>query len=134
MIGQSWPLVRWVVSVQAGLTGAAAILIGLWAGPLKAGMVLMGGAIAVFLGLVFALRAFSVDASVDPEGALRALRRGVAAKMIGAVVIFGLAAKWMPQHVAQLIIGFAAATISYWLALLKAPLGAPAGHNEGKQS
>ena len=134
MVGQAWPLVRWVLLTQLALTMVAAAMVVPFAGLWKALFVVLGGLVAMALGLVFALRLFAVDASEDPAGALRALRRGATAKLIGAVVVFTLAAKWMPQHVAQIIIGFAAATISYWIALLRAPLGDATATNEGTKS
>lgn len=132
MRGSSGPLVRWVLIAQLALTSIAAMVTAPVAGFTAAGFVMLGGATAMALGLLFALRLFAVDAESDPQGALSALYRGAAAKLVGAVIVFTAAARWMPHHVVELIIGFAAATISYWIALLRAPLGPPAEHKEGR--
>jgi F0F1-type ATP synthase assembly protein I len=129
MDGRIWPLVRWVLFAQLLLALAAALLTALIKGLLAGLAVVAGGGVAMVLGLIFALRAFAIDAGSDPQGALQAMRRGMTAKMIGAIIFFMLAAKWVPQYAAQLIIGYAAATLSYWIALIKAPL-APSGQNE----
>lgn len=87
---------------------------------------ILGGIAAMILTTIAAIRAFTVDAADDPKAALAALYRGLAAKIIGAVVFFVIIAKTMSQHLPLVVIGFAAATISYWIALLWAPLPAAA--------
>lgn len=134
MAGQAWPLLRWMLLAQCALTLVAAAIVVALLGPMKGVFVIVGGGFAMVLSALAAMRSFAVDAASDPDGALRALRRGVSIKFIAAIVLFAAAAKWLPQYVAQIIIGFAAATVSYWIALLRAPLGPAAGQHKGQQS
>ena len=122
--GQNWLVVRWVLKAQIALTMAVALPTMLLAQGNKGWFVLLGGAIAMLLTAIAALRAFAVDADEAPGQALAAMYRGLAAKMIGAVVFFVIIAKMLPQQLPYTVIGFVAATIAYWVALLWAPMPA----------
>ena len=98
----------------AGVTAAITALISDWIDGL---FVMVGGLAAAILTLFFALRAFSVDASEHPQRALRAMVTAEAGKLAGAVLFFVAAAYAVPQHFIPILIGFGAATASYWLAL-----------------
>ncbi|MEM9321300.1 MAG: ATP synthase subunit I [Pseudomonadota bacterium] len=127
MWSQAWPVVRWILRTQLALTLPIALLAGPLAGWTKAGWVGAGGLATMFLTLVFALRAFSVSAEVDAKAALGAMVRAEAMKMVLAVIGFVLAAMTVPEHFGAIMIGFGAATISYWLAL---PFAARVGTDE----
>lgn len=117
---------RWLLKAQIALTMAVALLTALLTHGNRGWFVLLGGIVAMLLTAVAAIRAFTVSAEESPGLALAALYRGLAAKIIGAVVFFVLIAKTTPQHLPFTVIGFVAATISYWIALLWAPMpGAP---------
>jgi len=122
MMGQNWPVVSWLIKVQMALTMLVALLTALLVPGNQGWFVFLGGSVATLLGAVAALRTFSADARIDPQAALMALYRGLAAKLIGAVLFFVIIAKTMPQQLVYTVIGFGAATLSYWIALLWAPL------------
>jgi F0F1-type ATP synthase assembly protein I len=119
--GQNWPVLRWLLKAQVALTLTVAIVTALTAGLDNGVFVMMGGLAAMLLTAIAAFRAFAVNAADDPRAALAALYRGLAAKIIGAVVLFIMVAKMAPQNLPAVIAGFAAATIAYWIALLWAP-------------
>ncbi len=117
MNAQPGALVRWVFMAQLALSLIAAAIVAL-AATLEAAMfTLVGGGIALLLTGVFAIRLFSVDARSDPQAVVQAFFRAAAMKLLAAFVLFGLAAKFVPQHFLPIVIGFMAATSSYWLAL-----------------
>ena len=117
---------RWLIKAQIVLTMAVALLTTLLTPGNQGWFVMLGGIAAMLLTAIAAMRAFKVNAQDAPKAALVALYRGLAAKIIGAVVFFFVIAKTMPQHLPYTVIGFVAATLSYWIALLWAPMpGAP---------
>lgn len=117
MTGQPWTTVRWVLVAQLLLTCIAAALATALTGWSNGLFVLLGGMAATALAALFALRAFSVDAAVDARAAFAAMARAEAIKLVAAVVFFIFVAKVIPQHFGPVIIGFCAATLSYFLAL-----------------
>jgi F0F1-type ATP synthase assembly protein I len=120
----NWRVVRWLLKVQIALTIAVALLASLLMQVNIGWFVLLGGIAAMMLTAIAALRAFAIDADEAPGKALTAMYRGLAAKIIGAVVFFVIIAKLLPQQLPYTVIGFVAATIAYWVALLWAPMPA----------
>lgn len=77
-----------------------------------------GGGIGAGLTLIFGFYVFRRRANADPRGALFALFKGAAMKLALAAVLFGLAAKTMPDHYPALLSTFILGLTGYWLALL----------------
>ena len=61
---------------------------------------------------------FRIDARENPEQALRLFYRAAMYKLVMAVLAFLVIGKTMPERVMPVLIGFGAATLSYWFALL----------------
>lgn len=86
----------------------------------------LGGGISVLLSLYFAIKMFSVDAKVDPRGAVSAFFRAEALKLVLAAVFFSLAAKYLAHLFLPLISTFIVTLAVYLFALIFTRLD-PAG-------
>jgi len=121
MDGHNWPLVRWVLLAQA-MIALVSGLFGFILMDIVTGLyTLAGGLFAAFLTLIYALRAFSVDASQEPHRALQAIYRGVMIKMALAGLFFALLAKFTQADLLPMLIGFVLANFGYRFAFLKSP-------------
>ncbi|TFW27211.1 ATP synthase subunit I [Duganella callida] len=106
-----------VVALQCAIAVGFALLAWNLGGVQKAWSAAYGGAIAVIGSLVYAI--FVAGGANDAKKAFRAHVRGEVTKIFITVVLFALAltlfqsASWL-----WLILGFAATTCAYWLALL----------------
>lgn len=87
-------------------------------GPHDALAAMVGGGIGAGLTLIFGYYVFRRRANADPRGALFALFKGAAMKLLLAAVLFGLAAKTMPDHYPALLSTFVVGLTGYWLALI----------------
>ena len=115
---------RWLLKAQITLTIAVTLPTLLLAQATNGWFVLLGGFAAMLLTAIAALRVFAVNAGEAPGQALAAMYRGLALKIVGAVVFFVIIAKMLPQQLPFTVIGFIAATVAYWVALLWAPMPA----------
>jgi F0F1-type ATP synthase assembly protein I len=84
-----------------------------------------GGLVAAFLSLLVALRFFAVKPQSGAEQMLKALFRAEAVKWVWVLLLFGAAARLVPEYFAMLIIGFLVSSIVNWFALLWYPNGVP---------
>ncbi|RLA11515.1 MAG: hypothetical protein DRQ52_09490 [Gammaproteobacteria bacterium] len=84
-----------------------------------------GGLMAAFLSAFVALRFFSVPPEFGPQQMLRSMFRAEAVKWVWVVLLFGAAARFIPNEFMALIVGFLVSSMVYWWALLWYPTGIP---------
>lgn len=131
--------IAWLLRTQALLAGGAGAVFAVIGGPGPAIAAVSGGLLGVMLTAIAALRIGAgtmaehsgVDGQAeDPdrvqatlEVMIRNFYRAMAMKLILAVVLFVIVAKWFPGYFAPVVTGYAATVVAYWLALwrLKAP-------------
>lgn len=115
-----------IVVWQALVTLVCAVPWAIFAGIHAGAGAVLGGGISVFLTLYFAVKVFSVDASKDPQGAMSAIFRAEALKLVLAAVIFSLVAKYLAHLFLPIISTFIATLVVYLFALVFTRLD-PAG-------
>lgn len=98
-----------------GIIGA--VIWGIATGSRDALAALAGGGMGAGLTLIFALYAFRRRGK-DPRAAVYALFQGAAVKLALAAILFGLAAKFFPEHYTALLSTFVPGLAGYWMALL----------------
>lgn len=116
-------LVLSLLRSQALLAVIAAGLVLVFAGSRAALGVLAGGLIGVVLSLVFALRSFSLPAGASAQQMVAALYRGAAMKMLLAVILFVLVARFATPHFGMVMLGYSATLVAYWIAGLRSSVG-----------
>lgn len=77
---------------------------------------LAGGAIGMALTAVSALRV-GVTRDARPEVMLGGFYRGMALKMVLALIVFVIVARWYPDRFLPVMTGYAATLLAYWIAL-----------------
>ena len=107
----------WLLRTEAVLTAVAAIGLALWLGRDAALAGLVGGAIGIVLTAVAALRMAIVGSNAEPSQMVMAFYRGMTMKVVLAVVLFVIVAKWFAGFFVPVLIGYMATLVAYWLAL-----------------
>ncbi len=108
--------VAWLLRVQALLAGIAAVLFAVIGGLDQALAALIGGGIGVVLTAVTALR-IGLSLSQDPQAMIGAFYRAMAFKLVLAVILFVIVAKWFSGYFGPVLIGYVATVVAYWLAM-----------------
>ncbi|MFU8832139.1 MAG: ATP synthase subunit I [Wenzhouxiangella sp.] len=108
--------VAWLLRVQALLAGMAAVLFAVIGGLDQALAALIGGGIGVVLTAVTALR-IGLSLSQDPQAMIGAFYRAMAFKLVLAVILFVIVAKWFSGYFGPVLIGYVATIAAYWLAM-----------------
>lgn len=114
---QPWRIVRWVIIAQILLASVMALAIVFIVSPVHGVMAMLGGLVTVLMTVAFAFRAFWRAARSDAKAVVGAMYRAEALKMAIATLFFTAVALWLPEYFGSIVLGFAAATVSYWLAL-----------------
>lgn len=114
---QPWRIVRWVVIAQILLASVMALAIVFIVSPMHGVMAMLGGLMTALMTVAFAFRAFWRAAQTDAKAVVGAMYRAEALKMAIATLFFTAVALWLPDYFGSIVLGFAAATLSYWLAL-----------------
>jgi ATP synthase protein I len=109
--------VRKVMGIQAAIVLLSTLLSYVLAGSVTALAVLLGGAIAVVSGGVYALRMLTVKNN-EAQTLVRAHYMGEMAKMAVTLLMFAVVFIWYPVVAAlPLFLGYVAALLAYWVAL-----------------
>ncbi|NEP62003.1 MAG: hypothetical protein F6K31_34505 [Symploca sp. SIO2G7] len=109
--------IAWLLRTEAILTALAAIGLAFWLGRNAALAGLVGGAIGIVLTAIAALRMLVQGERADPAQMVMAFYRGMALKMVLAVVLFAAVAIWFAGFFVPVLIGYLATLVAYWLAL-----------------
>lgn len=107
----------WLLRTEAVLTAIAAIALALWLGRAAALAGLAGGGIGIVLTAVAALRIVATGSNAEPAQMVMAFYRAMAMKLLLAVVLFVIVAKWFAGFFVPVLIGYLATVVAYWLAL-----------------
>lgn len=114
------PQVSWILSRQAALTMALALLAIAFVSVNAAVSVLIGGSIGVIANLGYALRALRMSSNNDPVKAYRAQSAGERFKFLLTLIGFALVfLGYKEVAVLPLFLGYASTFVIYWMALLK---------------
>ena len=109
-------LVTSLLRTQALLTVIAVVPAFFFAGPQAALGVAMGGGVGLLLSAVFALRAFALPAGATAQQIVMAMYRAAATKMLVAVVLFVLVARFATALFGPVMIGYIVTLVAYWIA------------------
>ena len=107
----------WLLRMQAVFTAIAALVLAVWLGRDAALAGVIGGGIGIVLTAVAALRMVVVGSDAEPSQMVMAFYRGMAMKLVLAVVLFAIVAKWFAGFFVPVLIGYMATLVAYWLAL-----------------
>ena len=107
----------WLLRTEAVLTAVAAVSLAFWLGRDAALAGIVGGAIGIVLTAVAALRIVLIGNNAEPGQMVMAFYRGMAMKLLLAVVLFVIVAKWFAGFFVPVLIGYMATLVAYWLAL-----------------
>ncbi|MBY6204455.1 ATP synthase subunit I [Halomonas denitrificans] len=88
-----------------------------------------GGGIGLVLTALAALRAGAAAASGEPARMVAAFYRAMAMKLVVAVVLFTVVARWFAPWFGPVLIGYVATLAAYWVALLRMGRKAPPARN-----
>ncbi len=110
--------VAWLLRVQALLAGVVALAFVFIGGVEQALAALIGGAIGVVLTTVSALRV-GLSMGGDPQAMVSAFYRAMAFKLVLAVILFVIVAKWFAGYFGPVLMGYVATVVAYWLAMRK---------------
>ncbi len=110
--------IAWLLRVQALLAGLVALPFGLLAGMDLAMAALVGGAIGILLTAITALRV-GMSLGQEAQVAVRAFYRAMLIKLVLAVIIFVIVAKWFAGYFGPVITGYAVTSVAYWMAMKK---------------
>ena len=106
-----------IVAWQA-ITGIICAIAWLLGGTDAALAALMGGFGSALLSFHFSARVFSRTEQAPPQAIVAAFYRAEAFKLLGAAVMFGLMAKYLPHLFVPFLSTFAATLLVYFAALL----------------
>jgi len=108
--------IAWLLRAQALLAGlvAAAFMVG--GGFELALAALTGGAIGLVLTAVTALRV-GLSLGREPQVMIGAFYRAMAFKLVLAVILFVIVAKWFAVYFGPVLAGYIATLVAYWLAM-----------------
>ncbi len=111
--------VVWLLRLQAVLAVFVAVALALIAGRDSALAGMAGGGIGLVLTALAALRAGTAAASGEPARMVAAFYRAMAMKLVVAVVLFTIVARWFAPWFGPVLIGYGATLVAYWVALLR---------------
>ncbi len=106
----------WLLRVQALLAGVAAVVFAMIGGLEQSLASLIGGAIGIVLTAVTALR-IGMSLGGDTKVMIVAFYRAMAFKLVLAVILFVIVAKWFSGYFGPVLIGYVATLVAYWLAM-----------------
>ncbi len=108
--------IAWLLRAQALLSGLVALMFA-WIGGLEQALAaLMGGAIGLVLTAVTALR-IGLSLGRDAGVIIAAFYKAMAFKLVLAVILFVVVAKWFSGYFGPVMIGYVATVVAYWLAM-----------------
>jgi len=108
--------IAWLLRVQALLAGLSALIFAVTGGLEQALAVLAGGAIGIGLTALTALRV-GVSMGSEVNVMMVAFYRAMAFKLLMAVVLFVIVAKWFAGYFGPVLTGYIATVVAYWLAM-----------------
>ena len=106
----------WLLRAQAILSGAVAIIFAVIDGREQAIAALAGGGIGLLLTAVTALR-IGMSLGGDLKVMIASFYRAMAFKLVLAVILFVIVAKWFSGYFGPVITGYVATIVAYWLAM-----------------
>lgn len=122
--------VAWLLRWQAILSVIGAVVYGLIAGGEMGLAVLVGGGIGLLLTAVTGLR-IGLSLGGDPKAMIAAFYKAMAFKLVLAVILFVIVAKWFAGYFLPVMIGYMATIVAYWLAMWRlASTGPKSEHSE----
>lgn len=121
--------VVWLLRLQAILTVVVAVALAVFYGRDSALAGMAGGGIGLVLTALAALRAGTAAASGEPARMVAAFYRAMAMKLVVAVVLFTVVARWFAPWFGPVLIGYVATLVAYWVALLRMGRKAPPARN-----
>ena len=114
------PQVSWILSRQAALTIALAVMAIVFVNVNAAVSVLIGGSIGIVANLGYALRALRMGAENNPVKVYKAQAAGERLKFVLTLAGFALVfLQYKEVAVLALFLGYTSTFVIYWLALLK---------------
>ena len=120
--------VAWLLRWQAILSVLGAVAYGL-AADLKMGLaVLVGGGIGLLLTAVTGLR-IGLSLGSDPKTMIVAFYKAMAFKLVLAVILFVVVAKWFAGFFLPVMTGYLATVVAYWLAMWRLASAGPNTEN-----
>lgn len=102
---------------QAGLVVAGAVLAMLIVHPRAGFGVLAGGGVGLLLTALAAVRTVMVPADSGIAGMVGAFYRAMAMKLLAAMLLFAVVARWFAGDFGPVLIGYVATLVAYWLAM-----------------
>lgn len=108
--------IAWLLRAQALLSGLVAVAFALGGSVDQAVAALIGGAIGLLLTGITALRV-GLSLGRDPYAMMSAFYRAMVFKLILAVILFVIVAKWFSGYFGPVMCGYAATLVAYWLAM-----------------
>lgn len=124
--------VAWLLRWQAILSVFGAVVYTLFAGAQwQSGLaVLVGGGIGLLLTAVTGLR-IGLSLGRDPKAMIAAFYKAMTFKLVLAVILFVIVAKWFAGYFLPVMIGYLATVVAYWLAMWRlASTGPKSEHSE----
>lgn len=106
----------WLLRVQALLAGVSALIFALAGGLEQSLAALAGGAIGIVLTALTALR-IGTSLGRDPRAMMATFYRAMMFKLVMAVVLFVIVAKWFAGYFGPVLTGYIATVVAYWLAM-----------------
>lgn len=123
--------VAWLLRWQAMLSVIGAVAYGLAAGASMGLAVLAGGGIGLLLTAVTGLR-IGLSLGRDPKAMIAAFYRAMAFKLVLAVILFIIVAKWFAGYFLPVMTGYMATVVAYWLAMWRLASTGPNSENSDK--
>jgi ATP synthase protein I len=122
--------VAWLLRIQALLAGLVAVMFAFIGGVEQSLAALIGGGIGVLLTAVTALR-IGLSLGGDAQTMVGAFYRAMAFKLVLAVILFVIVAKWFAGYFGPVLIGYVATVVAYWLAMWRLAHMTPDADNQG---
>lgn len=120
--------VAWLLRWQATLSVLGAVVYGLIADARMGLAVLVGGGIGLLLTAVTGLR-IGLSLGSDPKAMIAAFYKAMAFKLVLAVILFVIVAKWFAAYFLPVMVGYAATLLAYWLAMWRLASTGPVSNN-----
>jgi len=120
--------VAWLLRWQAMLSVVGAVVYGLIAGAPMGLAVLVGGGIGLLLTAVTGLR-IGLSPGRDPKAMIAAFYKAMAFKIVLAMILFVIVAKWFAGYFLPVMTGYAATLLAYWLAMWRFASTGPISEN-----
>lgn len=106
-----------LLSIQLLLVASLAGIIGGFLGLTAAFSVLLGGAVCVIPGLLFARLFFKYKGAQQAKQSINAFYIGEMIKILATIGLFMLTLLWANLNFLSLLLGFIAAQLAYWIIL-----------------